>query len=89
MGAMVFIFERFFFKYPKVPQPMAFLRKWQVPHPMETIEVEPSREIWSKTTAWAEMIKLVTILMEHQSFIVTYTVSLLYKLHSSHFKVNR
>ena len=21
---MVFIFERFFFKYPKVPQPMAF-----------------------------------------------------------------
>ena len=32
---------------------MAFLRKWQVPHPMETIEVEHSREIWSKTTAWA------------------------------------
>ena len=32
---------------------MAFLRKWQVPHPMETIKVEHSREIWSKTTAWA------------------------------------
>ena len=43
----------FFFKYPKVPQPRAFFRKWQVPHPMETIEVEHSREIWSKTTAWA------------------------------------
>ena len=32
---------------------MAILRKWQVPHPMETIKLEHSREIWSKTTAWA------------------------------------
>ena len=34
---------------------MAILRKWQVPHPMVTIKVEHSREIWSKTTAWAEL----------------------------------
>ena len=50
---MVFIFERFFFQISQGSTAHGILRKQQVPHPMETIKVEHSREIWSKTTAWA------------------------------------
>ena len=53
MGAMVFLFERFFFQISQGSTAHGILRKQQVPHPMETIKVEHSREIWSKTTAWA------------------------------------
>ena len=50
---MVFIFERFFFQISQGSTAHGILRKQQVPHPMETIKMEHSREIWSKTTAWA------------------------------------
>ena len=53
--AMVFIFERFFFQIFQGSTAHGILRKQQVPHPMETIKVQHSREIWSKTTAWADM----------------------------------
>ena len=56
MGAMIFIFERFFFQIFQGSTAQGILKKWQVPHPMETIEVEHSREIWSKTTAWAAIV---------------------------------
>ena len=62
IGAMIFIFERFFFLISQGSTAQGILRKWQVPHPMETIKMEHSREIWSKTTAWAEMLNENTMI---------------------------
>ena len=49
-----FYFLKGFFQISQGSTVHGILRKQQVPHPMETIKVEHSREIQSKTTAWAE-----------------------------------